>query len=310
MSTLVTVLLVLAALLFGAYGVAVLEQLLALGPRRAGAALLAPLADAAELLREEDLTPRGADCFLFRSAPLLALVTVALAALVVPLGPGLIGFDPAIGLFFFIVVLGPFVMAMMNAGWSQNAKEGLFGAYRAAAYLISYEVPFGFAAIGPVMAAESLSTTRIVAAQAVLWYAVWQPLGLAIYLVTALFMAYHYPFDLAQAGAELEGGVLGEYSGPRLLLFRVALDALFLLLMAMGVVLFFGGWRGPLLPAPFWFALKTGALAAAVLWVSRFAPRLRHDQLLTLAWKVLLPASLVNITLVGILALIIPGGGG
>ena len=170
-------------------------------------------------------------------------------------------------------------------------------------------MPLGFAAIGPVMAAESLSTTRIVAAQQSLWYAVWQPLGLALYLVAALIVTFRHPFDSAYAGSELEGGVLGEYSGPHLLLFKLALNALFVLLMAMGVVLFFGGWQGPLLPPPVWFTLKTVALTAVTLWGVRFAPRLRHDQMLSLAWKILLPASLINIVLVGILALVVPGGG-
>ena len=300
----------LAVLLVVTYALAVIDRLLALGPRGAGFALALPLAEAMSLLRQEDLTPRGADALLFRSAPLVALATVGLAALVVPLGPDLVGFDPSIGLFYFIVVLGPFVIAMTNAGWGQNAKEGLFGAFRAAAHLVSYEVPLGFAAIGPVIAAESLSTVRIVAAQDRIWYGVWQPLGVAIYLVAALVMTYRHPFDLPQAGSELEGGVFAEYSGPRLLLFQVALDALFVLLMAMGALLFFGGWRGPLLPAPLWMALKTLALATLVSWAGRRVPRLRHDQMLSLAWKVLLPASLVNVALVGILALVIPGGGG
>ena len=299
----------LVALFLGAYGVAVLERLIALGLRHAGAAVLQPLVEGAALLHQENLRPRGADDLLFRSAPLIALAAVALAALVIPLGPGLVGFDPSIGMFYFIVVLGPFVIAVMNAGWSQNAKVGLFATFRAAAYLISYEVPLGFAAIGPVMAAESLSTQRIVEAQSGLWYVVWQPLGLAIYLVSALMMTYRHPFDIPQAGSELAGGVMAEYSGARLLIFKVALNAIFALLMAMAVVLFFGGWQGPLLPPPFWFVLKTAGLMALVLWASRFAPRLRHDQMLTLAWKILLPASLVNIMLVGILVLLLPGGG-
>ncbi len=310
MIALVHVLLVMLGLLAGAYGIAVLERLIALGPRQIVTALVLPISEAAALLRQEDLVPRGADGLLFRSAPLIALAVVALAGLVIPVGPGFIGFDPAIGLFYFIVVLSPFVVAMMNAGWSQNSKDGLFGTFRAAAHLISYEVPLGFAAIGPVMAAESLSTTRIVEAQTGLWYAVWQPLGLAIYLLAALFVTFRHPFDIPQAGTELEGGVLSEYTGPRLLLFKTSLNAVFLLLMAMGVALFFGGWQGPFLAGPIWFALKTGALAGLVLWAARFAPRLRQDQMLTLAWKVLLPASLVNVALVGILALLIPGGGG
>src|SRR6266571_3970477 len=236
-------LLVLVILLIGTYGIAVLQQLVLLGPRRVGDALLLPIANALMLLRRENLRPRGADTFLFRSAPFIALSVVALVALVLPLGPNLIGFDPSIGLFYFLVLLSPFVVAMMNAGWSQNAKEGLLSTFRAAAYLISYEVPIGFAAIGPVMAAQSLSTQRIVQAQAGLWYVVWQPLGLVIYLLAALFVTFRHPFDSALAGDELEGGVFAEYSGVRLLLFKVALDAIFLILMSMGILLFFGGWH-------------------------------------------------------------------
>jgi NADH-quinone oxidoreductase subunit H len=308
MNSIVVSLLVLLGVLIGAYCIAVLQHLVLLGPQRIGTALLLPLADTLLLLRQENLLPRKADTFLFRSAPFIALSVVALTSLVLPLGPGLIGFDPSIGLFYFLVLLSPFVVSMMNAGWSQNSKEGLFGTFRAAAYLLSYEVPIGFAAIGPVMAAQSLSTEQIVNSQANLWYVIWQPLGLAIYVLAALIVTFRHPFDSALSGSELEGGVFSEYSGPRLLLFRFALDALFLIVMGMGVVLFFGGWQGPLLPGPVWMVLKTFLLAALVLWGGRFLPTLRHDQILSLSWKILLPASLLNITLVGILTLIIPGG--
>lgn len=301
--------LTLLILLVGVYLVAVLDRLFASGMRHAGLAFVAPIGEALALLRKEDLTPRKADGFLYASAPLIALATVALAALVIPIGPGLIGFDPSIGLFYFIVLLSPFIITVMNAGWSQNAVTGLFASFRAAAHLISYEVPLGFATIGAPMAAQSLASGRIVAGQAHLWYGVWQPLGVVIYLVASLFVCYRHPFDDALAGSELEGGALGEYSGARLLLFKVALDALFLVLMAMGVVLFFGGWQGPLLPGPVWFALKTYALSAGVIALSRFAPRLRHDQMLSLCWKALVPASLINIGLVGVLALFVFTGG-
>jgi len=308
MNSIVVSLLVLLGVLIGAYCIAVLQHLVLLGPQRLGTALLLPLADTLLLLRQENLLPRKADTFLFRSAPFIALSVVALTSLVLPLGPGLIGFDPSIGLFYFLVLLSPFVVSMMNAGWSQNSKEGLFSTFLAAAYLVSYEVPIGFAAIGPVMAAQSLSTEQIVNSQANLWYVIWQPLGLAIYVLAALVVTFRHPFDSALSGSELEGGVFSEYSGPRLLLFRFALDALFLMVMGMGVVLFFGGWQGPLLPGPVWMVLKTFLLAALVLWGGRFLPTLRHDQILSLSWKILLPASLLNITLVGILTLIIPGG--
>lgn len=308
MNNLVISLLVLLGLGIGTYCIAVLQQLLLTGPRHIGTAFVMPISGAVVLLRHENLLPRGADTFLFRSAPFIAVAVVALVALVIPLGPSLIGFDPTIGLFYFIVLLSPFVVALMNAGWSQNAKEGVFSTFRAAAYLVSYEVPIGFAAIGPVMAAQSLSIQHIVRSQAGLWYVTWQPLGLAIYVLASFFITFRHPFDSALSGSELEGGALAEYSGPRLLLFKVALNAIFLILMSMGVVLFFGGWQGPLLPAPLWFTLKTFTLAGLVLWAGRFLPTLRHDQMLALSWKILLPASLMNIILVGILTLIVPGG--
>lgn len=308
MNSVITVLLVLLALCIGTYCIAVIQQLVLLGPHRVGAAFVLPAALALTLLRQENLLPRKADYFLFRSAPFIALAVIALIALVMPLGPNLIGFNPSIGLFYFLVLLSPFVVALMNAGWSQNSKEGLFSTFRAAASLMSYEVPIGFAAIGPVMAAQSLATQQIVQSQAGLWYVVWQPLGLAIYLLSALFITFRHPFDSALGGSELEGGVFAEYTGSRLVLFTFALDAMFLLLMGMGVLLFFGGWQGPFLPPQLWFILKTFALATLVLWIGKFLPKLRHDQMLTLCWKILLPASLLNITLVGILTLIIPGG--
>lgn len=308
MNALVVSLLALLGLGIGAYCMAVLQRLLLNGPRHIGAAFALPLSEAAALLGQENLLPRGADTFLFRSAPFIALAVVALVSLVIPLGPDLIGFDPTIGLFYFIVLLSPFVVALMNAGWSQNAKEGVFATFRAAAYLVSYEVPIGFAAIGPVMAAQSLSIQHIVRSQAGLWYVTWQPLGLVIYVLASLLVTFRHPFDSALSGSELEGGALAEYSGPRLLLFKIALNAIFLILMSMGVTLFFGGWQGPFLPAPLWSVLKTFGLAALVLWAGRFVPTLRHDQMLSFSWKILLPASLLNITLVGILALIVPGG--
>ncbi len=309
MTAFVRAALTLVGLTVGVYLIEVLEGLLTLGQRNWRAVLRLPLARAGQLLRQPDRPPAHADTFLYQSAPFIAVITVGLAALVIPLGPGLIGFDSSVGLFYFIVLLSPFVIAQMNAGWSQNGVVGVLGTFRAAAHLISYEVPLGFAAIGAPMAAASLATGKIVAAQAHLWYVVWQPLGVVIYLVAALFPAFRHPFDGAYAGSELEGGVLAAYGGARLLLLRWALDGIFLLLMALGVVLFFGGWQGPLLPPPVWFAFKTLALAAVVLALSRRVPRLRHDQMLSLAWKILVPASLVNIAIVGVLALFVFGGG-
>jgi NADH-quinone oxidoreductase subunit H len=303
MSTLASAFGTLLVLLLATYGVQVLERLLATGGSRV--AFAAPLAHARSRLRQESRTPSGGDRWLFASAPVVGFVSVALAALALPLSPALTAFDPSIGVFYFIIVLGPVVVALMNAGWGANAKTGLFGTFRAATHLVSYEVPLGFAAIGPAMAAESLSFTRIVDGQTGVWYVVWQPLGFAIYLIAALMTTYRRPFDLPQAGSELGGGVLAEYSGPRLLLLELSLDALFIVVVGAGVVLFLGGGRGPWLAAPVWFALKTFGVASVLLWIGRRLPRLRHDQMLALSWKVLLPASLVNVAIVGIAILII-----
>ena len=296
MSLIATSVALIAAVIAGSYLVAVIERLLA-NPRSMATAFAWPIHEAVSYLSQESLIPSGSDRFLFRSAPVIAFAAVCVAASVLPLSAQTIAFDPSIGLFFFIVTLGPFVVAMTNAGWSANSKSGLFGTFRAAAVLVAYEVPFGFAAIGPVMAAESLATTRIVAAQEHLWFVVWQPLGFVIYLIAALFMTYRHPFDLAQS-SELGGGVLAEYSGPRLLLFEIALRALFLLLMAMGVVLFLGGGNEVT------FVLKTLLLSAFVLWITRLSPRWRLDQMLSFSWKILLPAALVNLMMVGVILLL------
>ena len=291
---------VLTALLAGAYAVAVLDRVFSRRRREFSTTLLSPILDASTLLRSESIVPRGADRLLFDSAPVVALAAIALAALVLPLSPGLVALDPSIGIFYFMVCLGPFVVALMNAGWAANAKTGLLGTFRAAAILLAYEVPFGFAAIGPAMAAESLSTVSIVQAQANLWFVVWQPLGFAIYIVAALMIAVRRPFDIAHADTEVAGGVLAEYSGARLLLWRVVFDSVLIAVAAMGTVLFLGGWHGPVLPRPVWFALKTMVLATLLLGAGRRFPRLRHDQMLAIAWKVLLPASLVNVAWVGV----------
>lgn len=295
-----------AVIAIGIYLLRLLRTLMTVGFGSIGLAAVSPIVEAAGLVRREDMVPESADGFLFRSAPIIGLACVALGMLVIPLGYGIVAFDPSIGVFYFLVVLGPFVVAMMNAGWSQNSHEGTLAAFRAAAHLISYEVPIGFAAIGPVMAAGSLSTTKIVDGQAGLWYIAWQPLGFALYIAASLFMTYSRPFDTPQAGSDLECGVLGEYTGPRYAVFTFALDGLFLLLSALAAVLFFGGWRGPVLPGPVWLFAKTFGIVLLILFIGRRCPRMRPDQMLSFCWKILLPLALLNIAIVGILTLVLP----
>ncbi len=302
-STIITSFAILALIV---YVLRFIEALITVGFGNIVVAATAPIIEVAGLFRREDLVPENCDGFLFRSAPTIALASVALGMLVIPIGYEIGAFDPSIGVFYFLVVLGPFVIAMMNAGWSQNSHEGIIAAFRAAAHLISYEVPIGFAAIGPVMAAGSLSTVKIVNGQAGLWYIVWQPLGFALFISATLAMTYRRPFDTPQAGTDLESGVLGEYTGARYAVFSFALDGLFLLLCALASTLFLGGWRGPLLPGPVWLIAKTVAVALLILLIGHRCPRMRPDQMLSVSWKILLPAALLNIAIVGVLALVLP----
>lgn len=293
------------------YGTAVLERLIAPegAGRRSVRALLQPAAVALRLARARPISPRRPDGSLFHSAPVVAAAAVALAAWVVPFGPSIIANDTPIGLFIFIVVLGPVVVALANAGWGANGKYGLFACLRAISHIVAYEVVLGFAILGPAMAAESLSLVRIVEAQHQWWFGVWQPLGFALYLVSALMASYRRPFDTPLAGSEIAGGVSAEYSGPALLLLRGALAALLFLVAAVGAALFLGGWFGPpvvgpLLPGWAWMLVKTYALVAFLLWVGRRTPRFGHEQMLAFSWKVVLPLSFVNLGVVGILILL------
>lgn len=307
----------LGALLVGAYLTAYLDARLkaaAAGETSAGMAgpggLLQPLLDGLKILSRPEGSLTKADKLLFVTAPVLAFGCVFLVFGIVPWGPDLIGRDLNVGLFFFLAVLGPVVVALMNAGWAQNSKDGVIASFRAGANLFSYEITIGFAMVGPVMQAQSLSMQKIVVGQNGLWYGLVQPLGLAIYFVAALMMSFRPPFDLPQAGSELGGGSLAEYSGARNGLFRLTLQALAFLLAAVGVAIFLGGWQGLpfigfLLPGWAWFTLKTLAFLALMIWVGYRLPRLRVDQMLALAWKIMLPLSLLNIVLVGIVLLFI-----
>lgn len=293
------------------YGTAVLERLVTppAGHRRTVRIIAQPLAAAAALLLVRAPSPVRPDGALYRSAPPVAFVAAALAGWVVPYGPRVVAGDTPVGLFYFLALLAPAVVALANAGWGANGKYGLFGSMRAPAHIIAYEVALAFAILGPVMAAESLSLVRIVEAQRSLWYVVWQPFGLALYVASAMMAAYRRPFDTPIAGSELSGGVLAEYGGARLLLFRAALSALLFLVAAVGAALYLGGWHGPpvvgpLLPGPVWMLLKTYALVALILWIGRRTPRLGHDQMLIFSWKLVLPVSFVNLAAVGILILV------
>lgn len=249
--------------------------------------------------------PPYPDPWLYAAGPIVLLLAVAWGAVVIPFGPGLVGADLSIGLFYFIVVVDFTVLAIALAGWGANSWWSVEACYRAVAQLVAYVVPLGLAIIGPAMMARSLSTVSIIEAQrdAGLWYALVQPLGFGLYLVTGLMQSYRAPF-LEPFSVRIRGGVLGASGGWHAVAWRIGLSALLFLVAAMGVVLFLGGWTGPVLPGWLWMAVKTFGLAAAMVLAGSWVHRRSTAEMLALAWKVLIPVGLFNVLVVGALILL------
>ena len=283
-----------------------------LGPMRVGwHGLLQPLADGIKLLTKEDHIPTNADRFLFTLAPIIALVPPFAVFVVIPFGDSVTIFgteitlylaDMNVALLFVLGVAGIEVMGVILAGWASNSKYAVLGSLRTCAQMISYEIPMGFSVIGVVMLAQSMSLVDIVEAQAGLWNVVYQPLGFFVFFVAAIAEAQRIPFDLPEADGDLGAGYHTEYSGMRFSFFMISEYLILVLMSALIVILFFGGWHGALipLPGPVWFLLKVGFFIWVFMWLRFTFPRYRYDQLMTIGWKVLLPLSLANILISGI----------
>jgi NADH-quinone oxidoreductase subunit H len=245
------------------------------------------------------------DPWMYYSGPVLALMGVVWGVVCIPFSEVLVGVDVGVGLFYFIVVVDFVVLGISLGGWGTNAPHGIEACYRIVAQLLAYVIALGLAIIGPVMMARSLSTVAIVEAQAQasLWYALVQPIGFALYLICGLMQTYRAPF-LEPFAERIDYGVLGFYGGWKAVCWRVALAGLLFIVSAMGAVLFLGGYAGPLLPGPVWMALKTFGLMALMVWGGTQVRLLTTDEMLQLAWKILIPVGLVNVLLVGALILL------
>lgn len=283
-----------------------------LGPMRVGwHGLLQPLADGIKLLTKEDHIPTDADRFLFTLAPIIALIPPFAVFVAIPFGDSvtILGTeitlylaDMNVALLYILAVAGIEVIGVILAGWASNSKYAVLGSLRTCAQMISYEIPMGFSVIGVVMLAQSMSLVDIVEAQAGLWNVVYQPLGFFVFFVAAIAEAQRIPFDLPEAEGDLGAGYHTEYSGMRFAFFMISEYLIVVLMSALIVILFFGGWHGALipLPGPVWFLLKVGFFIWVFMWLRFTFPRYRYDQLMTIGWKVLLPLSLANILISGI----------
>ncbi|HSJ94177.1 MAG TPA: NADH-quinone oxidoreductase subunit NuoH [Gaiellaceae bacterium] len=275
------------------------------GPNRVGPfGLLQPIADLMKLLRKASFFPKGAVTMLYILAPILAAFTAISAFAVIPFGPGweIGGYyvagqivDVSIALLLILALSAVGIYAFVVGGWASDSKYSLLGSMRTCAQLVSYEVSFGLAVLGVVIMAGSLRLTEIVAAQQEqIWFIIPQLVGFLCFFVAGVAETNRAPFDLPEAEQELVAGYHTEYGGIRWGMFQMSEYINMLTFSALGVTLFFGGWSGPILPAPIWFLLKLGALIFVFMWLRATLPRLRYDQLMKFGWKVLLPVATLN----------------
>ena len=287
------------------------------GPNRVGRwGILQPLADGLKLLIKEDIVPRNADKFTHFLAPVIAVIPSLLLFAIVPVGIGIVPVNLNIGILFAFAISTASVLALFMGGWASRNKFSLLGAMRAVAQVVSYEVPMVLAAVAVVMAAGSLSTLEIIKAQAngvaqIGGWFVFQPWGFVafvLFLIGAMAESARTPFDIPEAESEIIAGYHTEYSGFKFALFQLGE---YLAAIAMGgitVTMFLGGPLGPgcdlayvgLPISMFWFFAKLALVILLNIWIRGTWPRVRVDQLMAFAWKVLLPMSILNIAVVGV----------
>jgi NADH-quinone oxidoreductase subunit H len=281
-----------------------------LGPNRVGPfGLFQPLADGLKMLIKEDIVPFSADKALHFLAPIMLTVPVWLAFSVLPFGRNMSAIELDAGILFFFAIGSTSELAIFMAGWSSQNKYSLVGAMRAIAQMISYEVPLVLASVPVLMAASSLSLPEIVHAQSgfvhgfIPHWNVFTPWGLAgfvIFTIAACAEANRSPFDLPEGESELIAGYLTEYSGFKYALFFLGEYLGLFAGTGLAVTLFLGGWQAPAtwlewFPSWGWFGLKFAVIIFFFIWVRATVPRMRQDQLLNFAWKLLVPLALVNL---------------
>ena len=262
---------------------------------------LQPIADALKLMMKEDIVPTAADRWVYNLAPIVFLVPCVLIFATIPFAPGLGVADLNIGVLFFLAVSSLEIVGLFMGGWGSNNKYALLSAMRAVNQIISYDLPFIFAALVPVVLAGSLQMSAIVEAQAGLWFVLYPGLGqlaFVAFLVATLAAENRVPFDILEAESELVAGFRVEYSGMKFALIQLGEYAHMIGTSFLGALLFLGGWLGPgseqwpLLGAV-WFLLKAMLVFLVVTWVRWSFVRIRVDQILAISWKLLLPATLL-----------------
>ena len=288
-----------------------------LGPNRVGPkGWLQPVADAVKLMFKELVVPAGANRALFVLAPVISLTSALAAWAVVPFSDFLVIADVNAGLLYVLAMTSLGVYGVIIAGWASNSKYALLGAMRSAAQIVAYEIAMGFALVVVLMAAGSLNLREIVLAQEgglVRWF--WLPLlpMFAVYVISGIAETNRAPFDVAEGESEIVAGFHVEYSGMAFSVFFLAEYANMILISALTVIMFLGGWLSPFpgwADAPYvgwvfepgvhWFVAKLVFFMFLYLWLRATFPRYRYDQIMRLGWKVFIPLTIVWIVVVGI----------
>ena len=284
------------------------------GPNRVGPfGILQPVADGLKAMTKEDIVPRAADKVVHFIAPLVLVVPVFLALAVLPVGRNMAAIDIDAGVLFFFAVGAATELSVFMAGWSSRNKYSLLGAMRAIAQMISYEVPLILSAVTVIMMTGSLSTVRLVEAQAGYsglvphWFVLtpWGLAGFILFMIAATAESNRSPFDLPEGESEIIAGYYIEYSGFKFALFFLGEYIGMFAISGLAITLFLGGWHSPFssltwMPSYVWFFTKLLALIAGFIWIRGTLPRLRMDQLMNFGWKFMLPMALVNLFVAGV----------
>ena len=287
------------------------------GPNRVGPfGLLQPLAEIVKFATKEPSRPTTSVGFLFRIAPMIAILTAVSALALLPFGNvqhvfgqrvGLYGIDVSIGPLYVFALAGISFYGIMLGGWASGSKYSFLGAMRGAAQLISYEVSQGLSLVGVVITAQTLSLTGIVHAQASMWYFIPQIVGFLIFMVASFAETNRAPFDLIEADAELVAGYFTEYGGTPFVAYLFAEYANMIVVSGIAVTIFFGGWLLPfgIHPPgwvdPFVVLAKILLVFTFFIWIRATLPRLRYDQLMSFGWKILLPLATLNMLVTAII---------
>ena len=286
------------------------------GPNRVGPfGLLQPIAEIVKFATKEPFRPTTSIGFLFRIAPMIAILTAVTSLAIIPFGNvqhvfgervGLYGIDVSVGPLFVFAFGGISFYGIMLGGWASGSKYSFLGAMRGAAQLISYEVSQGLALVGVIISSGTLSLVGIVHAQAGMWYVVPQMAGFLIFMTASFAETNRAPFDVVEGDSEIVGGYFTEFGGTGFVAYLFAEYTNMIVVSGMATTLFLGGWLipgNPHIPGwidPFIVLAKMFLVFSFFIWIRATLPRLRYDQLMSFGWKILLPLATLNMLVTAI----------